>query len=173
MGGNLSNSKYLQSICLLTAISRIQVFCTFLKIRKWANIQESTSYDRRLPVKGLYYSITSPSQSGSWPNLRVSSKHLPVQPSWFGSNLIWGQSNIANPLQLFCFTWLWIWQWTNSPAWFDALELLSQFLRYMLLVMRDLSIEILPLRKKIYLAKKARTAVKHPFSGFGRVLAPI
>jgi hypothetical protein len=42
----------------------------------------------------------------------------------------------------------------------------------MLLVMRDLSIEILPLRKKIYLAKKACTAVKHPFSGFGRVLAP-
>jgi hypothetical protein len=69
MGRTLSNSRYLKSICPSTAISRIQVFRTFLKIRKWANIQESTSYDRRLPVKGLYYSITSPSQSSSWPNL--------------------------------------------------------------------------------------------------------
>jgi hypothetical protein len=43
----------------------------------------------------------------------------------------------------------------------------------MLLYMRAFSIEILPVSNNFYLAKMARAAVKHPFSGFGRVLTPI
>jgi CII-binding regulator of phage lambda lysogenization HflD len=56
-----------------------------------------------------------------------------------------------------------------------GLMLLSYYLNFSgrALNMVRFSIEILFVRKKIHLAKMAHAAVKHPFSGFGRVLAPI